>query len=149
MKVRVVPISSVREQLVPLLELHYAESELARPFPLQPDWPYIFRLNECGMYQALFLYTSADELVGYFAFFVVSSLHTCRIVATHDILFVRKDWRIGRGALLLLKEADRIMQDAGVTEVFAGHQGTEQLDKLLKHFSYREVGKQYYKTFSN
>lgn len=147
MQVREVAIAEIVPQLVPLLHLHYNESELSRPAPLHPNWPQIFELNARNIYRAVFLFTSTDELVGYLSFFVLPSIHTSKLVATHDILFVRKDWRIGRGALKLLREADRIMQEAGVTEVFAGHQGIEQLDRLMQHVGYREVGKQYYKAF--
>lgn len=145
LQVRELPICEVIPQLVPLLQLHYAESELQRP-PLNPDWNQIFYLNVRGTYRALFLFHE-EELIGYFSFFISPSIHTSRLVATHDILFVRKDWRTGRGALMLLREADRIMQDVGVTEVFAGHQGITQLDGLMKHMGYADVGVQYYRQF--
>ena len=139
------PIYQMMYPLQPLLHLHYSESELDRPVPLRPDWQRIFQLNNQGLYRALFLFTKTDELIGYMAFFILPSIHTCTLVATHDIFFVRKDWRIGRGAYLLLQAADRVFKEAGVREVFAGHQGVEQLDKLMKRFGYKHVGAQYYK----
>ena len=138
-------VGEVLAQLIPLLQAHCAENELNRP-PFNPDWPYILYMNGRGTYRALFLYHD-EELIGYFSFFLLPSIHTSKLVATHDVLFVRKDWRTGRGALMLLREADRIMQDTGVTEVYAGHQGVAQLDGLMKHLGYRDVGKQYYKQF--
>lgn len=146
LQVREQLVVEVADRLLPLLHLHYEESELARPVPLAPDWKHIFDYNSYGAYRALFLYHE-DELIGYFSFFILPSIHTGKLVATHDILFVRKDWRIGRGALLLLRAADSIMQAAGAKEVFASHQGTAQLDKLMQHVGYACVGKQYYKQF--
>lgn len=143
LQVRELPIHEYTASILELLRLH--EQETVLQHPCKPDWPQIFYLNSKQYYRFLGLF-AGDQLVGYFAFFILPSIHTSKLVATHDILFVRKDWRIGRGALLLLKEADRLMQEAKVSEIFAGHQGIDKLGELMLHLGYKHVGEQYYKS---
>jgi hypothetical protein len=77
------------------------------------------------------------------------SFHTSRIVATHDIFFVRKDWRFGRGALLLLREADRVCEELGAREVYAGHYGGDSMRKLMTYCGYKVIGAQCYKALGS
>lgn len=111
----------------------------------QPDFASIFSHNDRGLYRVICLFHGPYEIVGYLFFFVMPSFHTSRIVATHDIFFVRKDWRFGKGALLLLHEADRVCEGLGVREVYAGHYGGESMTKLMIHCGYKVIGAQCYK----
>lgn len=142
------------EQIEPIaLELEALAHELweeigcyrEKAAPYKPDFARILDLNDQGIYRVICLWTDKDELIGALFFFVAPSIHTSRIVATHDGLFVRKDWRFGRGALLLLREFDRVCHALGVSEVYSGHFGGNSMLKLLKKAGYSKIGDECYK----
>ena len=140
---------SKAEIAVPLEQLVYEQwletGQYRAPYvKYQPNFQQIFHLNDLGLYRVILLWTGG-ELVGYLFFHLAPSLHTSSLVATHDIFFVRKDWRIGRGALLLLREADKVCEELGVREVYAAHVGGDSMTKLMTHTDYKVIGSQCYK----
>ena len=149
MRVMLQPLRKMVHFVAPLVRENYAEQQFFRPCDLEVAWEELCKLNEKGFYHSLFLCTDNQdtiEVVGYHTFYTMPSLQTCRVVATHDLLFVRKGWRFGRGALLLLQAADALQRKLGVTEVFASHANERQVCSLMERVGYQVVGLQYYKS---
>jgi GNAT superfamily N-acetyltransferase len=111
-----------------------------------PNFHGILDSNNRGDYRVIVLYNDHHEIIGYLFFFVNVSLHTSRIVATHDIFFVRKDYRFGRGALMLLDAVEKSCRAIGVTELYAGHAGGQPMLRLMEKMGYTTVGHQFYKS---
>jgi hypothetical protein len=140
-------MDEVAIELEALVHLQWEESADYRKnsgIVYQPNFSRILQLNDMGLYRVICLW-AGTEMVGYLFMFLMESLHTSRLIATHDIFFVRKDWRLSRGAFLLLSAADKLLRELGVTEVYAGHKGGQVMEKLMRKFDYAVVGQQYYK----
>jgi len=87
-------MSECLEELAPLHEAHYAETEEAYlDDPYDPDYARLFRLEEDGGY-VVFTVRKNMELVGYIQYHVFRDLHTQRVyTAREDCLYIKPEAR--------------------------------------------------------
>lgn len=98
----------VFEDIQPLLRDHYAElAKNQESIALNPDWARYAQIEASG---ALRVFTARDDgaLVGYSVFFISVHPHYADVVlASNDVLFLKKSHRTGRAGLRLIAFSER------------------------------------------
>lgn len=101
-----------------LIELHYQEIALYKDkVKLNPDWETYKKLEEQNQF---FLFTARidGELVGYSAFFLKPHIHyKDLLVASNDVLFLKKEHRAGRIGLKLIKYSEQRIKELGANKI--------------------------------
>lgn len=101
-----------------LIELHYQEIALNKDvIKLKPIWSEYKKLEDNKQF---YLITARMEkqLVGYSAFFLKPHIHyEDTIVASNDVLFLKKEYREGRIGLKLIKFSEQKMKELGAHKI--------------------------------
>ena len=126
-----------------LSEQHWREVDFCRPVGYNPNWPELIRQNEIGYSHILVLRAPDGQYAGHLGLIICTSLQTQCLTAYHETFVIHKNWRIGRGAILLLKAADDLCDALGVREIFSIH--PSNTTRLLKSRGFRQVGDALYK----
>lgn len=116
---------------------------------LNPDWKQYYKLEEAG---ALRILTARDngKLVGYFFTLVWPSLHFAQVLqATSDILYVMPEYRRGGTGAKLIKEAEKMMQDAGATRGYIVAKANTAAARMLPRQGYKLVENVFFKVLGN
>lgn len=105
-------ISEIKDEIQPLLELHYKEIAHYPDIKLNPDYLRYQKLEDSGMFK-VFTARSDGKLIGYNAFFLNHNLHYMdSYQAIQDILFVDPTRRgFGRN---FIKWCDLQLKEMGV-----------------------------------
>jgi len=127
-------------ELEALLRAHYEEIALYRDrVSLEPDWETYELLEERGRLVCL---TGRDDgvLIGYAAFFVFPHPHyRSHIVATNDVIFVRRDQRKGSTAgLRLIRESERVLAEVGAHRVVWHVKPKNDWSAILERLGYHQ-----------
>lgn len=137
---------TTKDDCLPLIQAHWDEVALNKDsIKLNPDWDEYSRLDKNG---SLRVYTARDmsKLVGYFVLIVNRSLHyKDHKFAVNDILFLDKDYRQGSTALRLLKFAERLLKDEGVSLVMVNTKVHQPFDPLMERLGYNLIERIYSK----
>jgi hypothetical protein len=111
-------LASFRSELELLLVDHYEELTLNKhKVKLNPDWNRYFELERQGK---LHLFTLRDqtELVGYSVFFLDTHIHYKDLmVATNDIIYLKKSDRLGTSGIRLIKYSEQQMKLLGADKI--------------------------------
>ena len=111
-------VLDIKEELKSLLDKHYEELTLDKDVvKLDPIWSLYGELEEKNQF---FLFTARDEdvLVGYSAFFMKQHIHyKDLIVATNDVLFLKKEYRLGITGIKLLKYSEQKVKELGAKKI--------------------------------
>jgi hypothetical protein len=144
------------DELHPLHEEHYAETERARAgLALQPDYEYMAAAERRG---DLLQFTARmnGELVGNIRMYLFADLHTGTRGAREDTLFLLPKARTGFAASRFIEYAERCLAQLQVREVWcdtkilhdeAGNV-TRDVGVLLKRQGYAHVANKYLKRIS-
>jgi hypothetical protein len=120
-----------------LLELHYQElcgnKEVIK---LAPRWEQYRALSEAGMF-FVFTARAGAELVGYSGFIVTPHLHYgSNVVAVNDVLYLRKDHRLGMTGVRFIKYCEREVAAIGAQKITWGGKPNTNLIPLLERLGY-------------
>lgn len=111
-------LSTIKAELQILLLDHYEELTLNKnKVKLNPNWNRYFELEAQGK---LHLFTLRDQtkLVGYSVFFLDKHIHYDDLmVATNDIIYLKKDERLGIAGIKLLKFSEQQMKLLGADKI--------------------------------
>ena len=111
-------VLDIKEELKSLLDKHYEELTLDKDVvKLDPIWSLYGELEEKNQF---FLFTARDEdvLVGYSAFFMKQHIHyKDLIVATNDVIFLKKEYRLGITGIKLLKYSEQKVKELGAKKI--------------------------------
>lgn len=145
----------IQDELHPLHEAHYAETERARVAPLAPDYDHMAAAERRG---DLVQFTARmnGELVGNIRMYLFKDLHTGTRGAREDTLFLLPAARVGFAASRFIEYAERCLAQLGVVEVwcdtkilFNEHGNvTRDVGILLKRQGYSHVANKYLKRIS-
>lgn len=141
-------VTDILNEVEPLLREHWAESHGYRTAPYNPNWKGMLHFNQHNLFKVVTLRSDAGELIGYLTFFLTLSTQTSEACANLDVFFVRKSWRFGRGAVLLLTTAEQLFRSLGLTSIYSSNPLTASpaLNKLMTKFGYAPVSTVYHKT---
>jgi GNAT superfamily N-acetyltransferase len=137
------PFAAVIEEGKPILFEHWEELATYSDIPLDPDYEAYEAADKNGM---LWLYVARlrGEMIGYAPYFVRRHLHYRCLIATNDIVLVRKPYRhFGFGtALFDFIEADMVAH--GVAVIHTSTKTTHpELAFLLRSRGHEEVDRGY------
>lgn len=109
-------VAQVREDIAPLLELHYDELTLHKDvMTLAPDWQ---RYEMLELADKLLAFTARDDgrLIGYSVWFVDAHIHYAgTLVAANDVIFLHRDYRNGtRAGRELIDFSEKTLKEYGV-----------------------------------
>ena len=108
----------IRQEMDVLTELHYQELTLNKDVvKLKPIWSEYKRMEDNGQFYLLTARLSG-ELVGYSAFFLKPHIHYEDVmVATNDVLFLKKEHRTGTLGIKLIKYSEQKMKELGANKI--------------------------------
>ena len=139
-------LSSVKEEILPLLDLHWEDVALDKDkIKLNPDWPtYEFLDSQ----QSLGVYTcrkeDTNELVGYFVVIASKALHyRDHIFAENDIVYIKPEHRKGLVGYKLIKFAIKDLKSIGASKLFVNTKDHKPFDKLLERMGFNLVERVY------
>lgn len=140
-------LADTLEEVMPLVREHWEESHGYRTAPLNPNWRGMLFFEERGLFHLITLRTNAGKLAGYLTFFLTVSSQTSEACANLDVLFVRRGYRTGRGAIALLTAAHTLFRSLGLTSIYSSNPLTASpaLNKLMTKFGYAPVSTVYHK----
>ena len=107
------PVLTVKPEMEPMLIDHYQELTMHKDkIKLAPDWELYDKMEKSNNF---YLLTARDndtnELLGYSAWFVKPHIHYKEtVVASNDVLFLRKDQRSGMTGIKLIKYSEQEMR---------------------------------------
>lgn len=144
---------AIVEELHPLHEVHYAETERARGGQaLDPDYDQIAALERCGK---LLQFTAREggALVGNLRMYLFHDLHTGTLGAREDALFLAQPARRGLRASRFVRYGEQCLAQVGVADVWcdtkilfddAGNV-IRDVGVLLKRQGYAHVANKFHK----
>ena len=137
------PLAGLLESgLEKLLYEHWAEVAHDKEIIcLKPNWERYFALEQMGEFVS-FSARRGDDLLGYNGFFIPRSMHYAdHILATNDVIFLRKGARGTLGIEMIL-DAEKRLGEMGATKIFyhtkadailgGAHDSLDALDDLLE-----------------
>jgi GNAT superfamily N-acetyltransferase len=133
-------LSSVHDEILPLLEKHWQEIALNRDkIRLAPDWESYWKKDECGDLHIITVRIDG-KLVGYHVAFLLRHLHYQEdVIAATDIYYIDPQVRgAGIGASLFL-EVERSLRSLGVKKIVSMTKIHQDHGKLLTALGYEAV----------
>jgi hypothetical protein len=130
---QVEPWSEMKQDLLPLLPLHWEELALNQDkVPLDPQYD-IYDAREAAGQTLVVTLRGLGVLVGYFIGFVAPGLHyrTC-LTLTMDIFWTHPDIRKGFAAVKMFREVEREAKRRGVQRIFYGSKAHKDASKLFE-----------------
>jgi len=112
------PLVNILDEVKDLLIQHYEELTLNKHFvKLKPVWDRYLLLEKNGKFVTITARIN-KELVGYSGFFLDQHIHYEDLyVATNDVLFLRKDLRLGTSGIRLIKYSEDQMRKLGANKI--------------------------------
>jgi hypothetical protein len=143
-------LAAILGEVQPLVQEHWEESHGYRKAPLNPNWRGMLFYAERGLFRVVTLRSNQGELVGYLTFSLTVSSQTSEACGNLETFFVKKGWRFGRGAVMLMEAAERLFLSLGLTSVYSSNPLTASpaLNKLMTKFGYAPVSTVYHKHLS-
>lgn len=111
-------VLDAKKDLESLLDKHYEELTLNKEVvKLKPIWSSYKELEDKKQF---YLFTAREEnaLIGYSAFFLKPHIHyEDLIVATNDVLYLKKEYRFGTTGIKLLKYSEQKVKELGANKI--------------------------------
>ncbi len=131
------PLGDILPNVKELLLAHYEELTLNKArVTLKPVWARYEALEKAGQFFAV---TARDEgvIVGYSGFIVQPHLHyEDIIVAANDVLFLKKEYRLGSTGIKLLKFSEQAMRELGATKITWHVKMSNDFRPILRRMGY-------------
>ena len=137
-------VKDVVDDLMTLWDLHWKETEMYRNGQgFNMDVENYIKYNEVGFY---ILYTARDngKMVGNCGMYVCKSMHTQKLIATDDTIFMMKEYRKGFNGVRFLRFVQQDLINRGVVEITMTIK-SDRVRKLYETDGYKLVAYQYSK----
>lgn len=139
-------LTNVKDEILPLLDDHWEEIALNKDvIKLNPDCEAYAAYDSIN---ALRVYTARDEgkLVGYFVVLVTRSLHyKDHLFAINDIIFLKKEVRLGMTGVKLIKYAVKCLEEEGVSKIMINTKIHQPFDAVLERLNFKCIERVYSK----
>lgn len=145
MEFKLEKISDIWDELYPLYEEHWKETEEYRHGQeLDMDKNRYIQYEDMGFF---FMFTVRDgkKLVGNMGMYVMPSMHTKKLVATEDTLFLLPEYRKNGNAFNFCNFVEDDMRKRGVIEVVMTVKTTNKAYKFCERLGFQRIGYQYSK----
>jgi hypothetical protein len=144
--IRVESFRAILEELKPLHQAHYLETEVHRHgVPLNVDYEHVAARERAGR-AVQFTVRHRGELVGQLLMYLITSVHTQTPVAEEDCLFIREDHRGGFLVMKLLRYAEQVLVDLqGEQMIRANSKLANRADVLMRRMGYQPFAIQFFK----
>ena len=131
------PVLECREEMLLLLDAHYEELTLNKHIvKLNPDWEEYDRREKLNKF-VLITMRLDSKLIGYSAWFVDRHIHyKDLLVATNDVVFLKKEYRSGMNGIKLLKKSEDIVAKLGAHKLTWHVKESNDFTPILKRMGY-------------
>jgi GNAT superfamily N-acetyltransferase len=111
-------VLSVKLEMEILLIDHYEELTLNKSIvKLNPDWEEYNKLEQANKF-ILITVRLDSALIGYIAFFIKPHIHyKDLVVASNDVLYLKKEYRLGMTGVRMLKYAEQTVKELGANKI--------------------------------
>lgn len=137
LQLKIESLFDIRQEMDVLTELHYEELTLNKDVvKLKPIWSEYRKMEENGQFYLMTARLSG-ELVGYSAFFLKPHIHYEDVmVASNDVLFLKKEHRTGTLGIKLIKYSEQKMKELGANKITWHIKHANDIRKLLHRMNY-------------
>jgi GNAT superfamily N-acetyltransferase len=148
MKISHENFTNVKQDIQPLLELHWAETEPNQDtIKLDPDWSEYFRLSEAGVLK-IFTARNNGKLVGYCVVMISQSIHhKDHIFAGTDVVYVHPEFRKSSTGSDLIKFAENYCEENGASIMTLNMKTSHPFDNLMLNIGFDLIERVYHKCF--
>jgi GNAT superfamily N-acetyltransferase len=139
-------LSQVQSDIEPLINLHWREIALNQDnIKLNPDWEAYANLESEGKLQ-IFTAREGDLLVGYFVVTLGYNIHyKDHLCASNDVIYMHKDYRKGFAGIRLIKFAEKVLREDGVSTLTINTKIHQPFDKVLERLKFKPIERVYSK----
>jgi GNAT superfamily N-acetyltransferase len=139
-------LSQVQSDIEPLINLHWKEIALNQDnIKLNPDWEAYANLEAEGKLQ-IFTAREGDLLVGYFVVTLGYNIHyKDHLCASNDVIYMHKDYRKGFAGIRLIKFAEKVLREDGVSTLTINTKVHQPFDKVLERLKFKPIERVYSK----
>jgi GNAT superfamily N-acetyltransferase len=132
-------IEDIREEVKPLHQAHWDETEIHRHgLELNPDYEAFARYERAGRY-VLFTLRREGKLVGNCAMYVDRSMHTQTLIATEDTLYLLPEARRGRVASRFVTYVEKVLKQLGAKEICVTVKTVNKAGRFFGMLGYKHV----------
>lgn len=138
-------LAQMAHEIGPLLVDHWREvTPDQERILLEPNWPKYAELEKAG---ALHIFTARHDggLVGYFVALLVPNLHSSRMYAYNDMVYIAPEHRKGFAAHRLIRMAEAWLKEAGAAVIMVNVTRKKPFDALLQRMGYSHIENVYSK----
>lgn len=126
-------------EMKPLHRFHWSETENHRhAIPFNPDYEAFFRYERAGR-AVVFTLRKEKRLLGNFSLYLDRSMHTQKLLATEDTLFIMPEARKGRTAARFIAYAERALHQIGVKEIDVSVKLVNKAARFFQIIGYRHT----------
>lgn len=139
-------LSSVVEEIKPLLEKHWSEIAVNKDnIKLNPDWDAYYSLEAQDKLR-IFTARSGEELIGYFVVVVSTGLHyKDHLFACNDVIYLSPEYRKGFTGVRLIRFAENCLKADGVSVLTINTKVHQPFDRLMDFLKFKNVERVYSK----
>jgi hypothetical protein len=132
-------MEDIQEEIKPLHQTHWAETEEHRhSISFNPDYGTFFRYERAGR-AVVFTLRKDGVLLGNFSLYLDKSMHTQRLLATEDTLFLMPEARTGRTAMRFIAYAEKALKQIGVKEIDVSVKLVNKAGRFFQIIGYRHT----------
>jgi hypothetical protein len=130
---------TIKDELQTLLVDHYDELTLNKhKVKLNPNWIRYFELEQQGKLH-VFTLRNQGQMLGYSVFFLDRHIHYDDLmVATNDIIYLKKDQRLGVSGIRLLKYSEQQMKLLGADKITWHVKMSQDFRPILHRMGYAD-----------
>ena len=141
-------LANVKEDIVPLLDKHWAETEPNQDtIPLDPDWNEYALLDQMGI---LRIFTARQDrgLIGYCVVMMSKSIHhKDHLFASTDVIYVKPEFRKSTTGAELIKFAEAHCKENGASLMTLNMKVDFPFDGLMQRMGFNLLERVYHKCF--
>jgi len=138
-------VADVWEEIYPLMEAHWSETEMYRSGnKLNPDRERYTQFCEIGYYQLYTMRTDDGQLVGDIGTYLTRGMHDQRKLAIEDSMFIMPDHRKGWTAIKFVRYVEGELKKQGCEELYTTTK-LGPVSKFMEFMGYKHVANQFWK----
>lgn len=137
----------VLDDLKHLHRRHWDETEVHRHnLQMNPDYARGLELEQQGRYLLLAaIHMDSGEMVGNYGLYLTRSMHTQKLMATEDTLYILPEHRKGRLGVAMIRYAESVLRQLGVEELNVSVKLVNNVGPMIERMGYTPVATQYTK----
>lgn len=141
-------MANVKEDIKPLLDKHWAETEPNQDtIPLDPDWNEYALLDQMGILR-IFTARKDGALIGYCVVMMSKSIHhKDHLFASTDVIYVKPEFRKSTTGAELIKFAEAHCKENGASLMTLNMKVDFPFDGLMQRMGFNLLERVYHKCF--